>query len=249
MGYKDEIVPLETSSMGIVVSFVSNKGGVGKSTLARALAVEAARGGTRVLLADVDEGQHTSLKWNARRLEARLTPEIEVRAYERGPEGAAADQALADADSCEMLIIDAGPRARAETRTILEASHLIVLPTGVAADDREPMLELIEDIKHVGIDPRRMVVVMCRSESPAQAALTVAAVKKTGVSVILTPILSVAGYAQAMNKGAAITETDWESYNAPARQVLKALVKRLAEVVDAQDIPQQSTRRKGSRAQ
>ena len=47
----------------------------------------------------------------------------------------------------EMMIMDAGPRARAETRTIVEASHLIVLPTGVAADDREPMLELIEDIK------------------------------------------------------------------------------------------------------
>ena len=56
------------------------------------------------------------------------------------------------------------------------------------------------------------------------------------------------GYAQAMNKGASITETDWDSYNAPARQVLKALVKRLSEVVAALQSDQRSTRRKRDRA-
>lgn len=234
--------------MAIVVSFVSNKGGVGKSTLARAFAVEAVRDGTRVLLADVDEGQHTSLKWNARRVKSGIEPEIDVRAYERSADGSATEQALADADSYEILILDAGPRARAETRTIVEASHLIVLPTGVAADDREPMLELIQDIKQIGIVPERMVVVMCRSKSPAQAALTVAAVKKTGVHIIPTAILSMPGYAQAMNKGASIAETDWDSYNVPARQVLKALVKRLSEVVAALQSDQRSTRRKRDRA-
>src|SRR5262245_60616063 len=149
--------------MAIIISFVSNKGGVGKSTLARALAVEAVRDGTRVLLADVDEGQHTSAKWNARRVESGISPEIDVRAYERSADGSATEQALADDESCDLLIIDAGPRARAETRTIVEASHLIVLPTGVAADDREPMLELIEDIKQIGIPGERLAVVMCRS--------------------------------------------------------------------------------------
>lgn len=234
--------------MAIIVSFVSNKGGVGKSTLARALAVEAVRDGTRVLLADVDEGQHTSLKWNARRIESGLTPELEVRAYERGLNGSAAEQALEDAAGYDMLIMDAGPRARAETRTMIEASHLIVLPTGVAADDREPMLELIEDIKQVGIPPERMLVVMCRSESPAQAALTVAAVKKAGVPVVPTAIVATPGYAQAMNKGAAITETDRDSYNVPARQVLKAVVKRLSEVVMSIDRKQHSPKQKRDRA-
>jgi chromosome partitioning protein len=236
------------NGMAIVVSFVSNKGGVGKSTLARALAVEAVRDGSQVLLADVDEGQHTSAKWNARRLESRIKPDIEVKAYERTAEGSATEQAFAVSEDYELLIIDAGPRARAETRSIVEASHLIVLPTGVAADDREPMLELIEDIKQIGIPAERMVVVMCRSESPAQAALTVAAVKKSGVPIIPTAIVSVPGYAQAMNKGASITETDWDSYNAPARQVLKSLVKRLSEVVAGLESGQRSRKQKRDRA-
>lgn len=233
--------------MAIVVSFVSNKGGVGKSTLARALAVEAARDGTDVLLADIDEGQHTSAKWYLRRQEAGGEPDIEVRAYDRTRSESAAEQAFRDAAKFKLLVIDAGPRARAETRDIAERSDLIVLPTGVSADDREPTLELIEDMRAVGISCDRMLVVMCRCESTAQAALTVAAVKKAGAGIISTPIMSVAGYAQAMNKGAAITETDWESYNAPARQVLKQLVKRLAEVMSSEAM-NVSTKRNRDRA-
>lgn len=217
--------------MAIVVSFVSNKGGVGKSTLARAFAVEAARDGTKVLLADIDEGQHTSAKWHLRREESGIEPAIEVRAYDRTRAASAAEQAFEDANEFKLMALDAGPRARKETGDIASGSDLVVLPTGVSADDREPTLELIEDMKQIGIPPERILVVMCRCESAAQAALTVAAVKKTGVAIIPTPIMSVAGYAQAMNKGATITETDWESYNAPARQVLKLLVKRLTEIM------------------
>jgi ABC-type multidrug transport system ATPase subunit len=43
--------------MGEVISFVGQKGGTGKSTLARAFAVEAARAQTNVLIADLDDAQ------------------------------------------------------------------------------------------------------------------------------------------------------------------------------------------------
>jgi chromosome partitioning protein len=45
-----------------IIAFISQKGGVGKSTLARALAVEATREGLKTLLADLDPGQQTSYK-------------------------------------------------------------------------------------------------------------------------------------------------------------------------------------------
>lgn len=47
--------------MASVVAFVSQKGGVGKSTLARALAREAAAGGLRVKVADLDTQQEPPL--------------------------------------------------------------------------------------------------------------------------------------------------------------------------------------------
>jgi len=46
--------------MGEIISFVGQKGGTGKSTLARAFAVEAAKVDTSGLVADLDEAQRTS---------------------------------------------------------------------------------------------------------------------------------------------------------------------------------------------
>ena len=49
--------------MPLIVSFVSQKGGVEKSALARALAVAVAEGGMNVLLADLDPQQSTIAEW------------------------------------------------------------------------------------------------------------------------------------------------------------------------------------------
>ena len=63
------------------VSFVSQKGGVGKSALARLFAVGAAHRGHRALLADFDLDQLTCVEWNAARLQAAIEPEIDARAF------------------------------------------------------------------------------------------------------------------------------------------------------------------------
>nr|WP_307983502.1 ParA family protein [Yersinia pestis] len=52
----------------MIISVVSQKGGVGKSSLARTLAVEFTRAGWRVLLADTDYGQATSNRWNLKEM-------------------------------------------------------------------------------------------------------------------------------------------------------------------------------------
>ena len=49
--------------MTVVVAFVSRKGGVGKSTLARALATVGARRGLNTALADLDPVQRTATRW------------------------------------------------------------------------------------------------------------------------------------------------------------------------------------------
>jgi chromosome partitioning protein len=45
-----------------IIAFISQKGGVGKSTLAQALASEAKRKKKKVLLADCDSQQSTSFE-------------------------------------------------------------------------------------------------------------------------------------------------------------------------------------------
>jgi cellulose biosynthesis protein BcsQ len=51
--------------MGSIISLVSQKGGVGKSAVARLLAVEFARAGWSVKIADLDTMQGTATRRNA----------------------------------------------------------------------------------------------------------------------------------------------------------------------------------------
>jgi chromosome partitioning protein len=48
-----------------IVSFIGQKGGVGKSALARVLAVAAARQSHKVLIGDFDLEQLTCVEWSA----------------------------------------------------------------------------------------------------------------------------------------------------------------------------------------
>ena len=93
--------------MATIIAFVSQKGGVGKSTLSRALAREAANDGLKTKIADLDTQQGTSVDWNRTRLNAGIEPEVAAEAF------ATAAQALRIADQYDLLIID-GPCAPAQ---------------------------------------------------------------------------------------------------------------------------------------
>ncbi|MFC7693884.1 ParA family protein [Paeniroseomonas aquatica] len=56
-----------------IIACVSQKGGVSKSTLARALAVELARSGLSVHLADLDIDQGSQVDWHRDRLSGGLS--------------------------------------------------------------------------------------------------------------------------------------------------------------------------------
>ena len=86
--------------MTTIIAFVSQKGGVGKSTLARALAREAANGGLEVKIADLDTQQGTSVDWHRTRLHTGLQPAVAAEAF------ATAAQALKIANHYDILIID-----------------------------------------------------------------------------------------------------------------------------------------------
>ena len=78
--------------MPVVVSFVSQKGGVGKSTLARALAILAAESRVSVLVADLDAQQNTVMRWHEVRISRGMKPKIVAQEFNN------IDEALQDAD-------------------------------------------------------------------------------------------------------------------------------------------------------
>jgi chromosome partitioning protein len=67
--------------MTVIVGLVSQKGGVGKSTLARALGAIVAHAGLKVRVADLDPQQHTVVEWDRVRGENRLAPALHARGF------------------------------------------------------------------------------------------------------------------------------------------------------------------------
>jgi chromosome partitioning protein len=64
--------------MAVIIAILSQKGGVGKSTLARLIAREYANAGWKVKIADLDVSQGTSFNWHGRRLQTEIEPVIAV---------------------------------------------------------------------------------------------------------------------------------------------------------------------------
>lgn len=103
-----------------IVAFVSQKGGVGKSTLSRALAREAAVAGLNVKVADLDTQQGTSVDWHRQRLQAGIEPTVSVEAF------ATAAKAIAVAGRYDLLIIDGPARTSSATLDIAKVASLVV---------------------------------------------------------------------------------------------------------------------------
>jgi chromosome partitioning protein len=91
------------ASLAVIVGIVSQKGGVGKSTIARLLAREYANAGWQAKIADLDIAQGTSFSWQARRLRNDIKPVVAVERF------GTVEQALRLAEHYDLLILD-GPR-------------------------------------------------------------------------------------------------------------------------------------------
>jgi cellulose biosynthesis protein BcsQ len=107
-----------------IIAFVSQKGGVGKSTLARALGREAAKSGLSIKIADLDPGQGTTTEWMRIRTAAGIEPMVPVQLYR------AAAEALGEAERHDLLIIDGPAKTSAATLDIAKVADLVVQPTG-----------------------------------------------------------------------------------------------------------------------
>ena len=142
--------------MTVVVAFVSRKGGVGKSTFARALAAVAARRGLVTTLADLDKDQQTSSRWQRLREKHQVFPPLTVEAY------ANVDAAIASEPDADLLIVDAPGNAPELTMEIASVAHFVVQPSGACFDDLQPAVELFYQLKSSGIPKSRLYVALSR---------------------------------------------------------------------------------------
>jgi chromosome partitioning protein len=210
-----------TSAGATVVAFVSQKGGVGKSTLSRGLAREAAKSGLAVKICDLDVQQGSCVDWHRRRLAEGVEPVFDCQAYR------AAEPALAEASRFDMLIVDAPARASEATQKIAERSSLVVQPTGAGLDDLIPAVKLFHELVRAGVPKKRLVFALNNMSTEAEEAAARTYLTEAGYAVLDGSLPAKASYRDAQNHGRAITETAFASMNARADTLLQSLIDRI----------------------
>lgn len=207
--------------MASTIAFVSQKGGVGKSTLARALAREAAAGGLRVKLADLDTQQGTSVDWQRTRMDAGIEPSISAESFKT------AAQALAIADQFDILIIDGPARTSQATLDIAKAADLVVQPSGASLDDLRPAVREYHALVKSGIPRERLAFALNRIGTDAEEADARAYLSEAGYDVLNGCLLERPAYRKAQNSGYAVTETRYAALNERADALIQALINRM----------------------
>jgi chromosome partitioning protein len=104
-----------------IIAIAMQKGGVGKSTLTRSLAVAATQAGLNVLAFDMD-AQQSMTQWADRRKASlpavRFVTEIELPKQLRQAEDA----------GCDLVVIDTPPARSSEAPAAVEAADLVLIP-------------------------------------------------------------------------------------------------------------------------
>jgi chromosome partitioning protein len=211
-------------AMALILSMLSQKGGVGKSTLARILACEFATQGWNVKIADLDISQGTSFQWRSRRLQNQVEPDVPVEQF------GSVDKALALAEQYDMLIVDGAPHATSSTRAAALASQLTVIPTGLSLDDLPPAVLLAHDLVKQGVAREKIIFALCRvgdSEIEIDEARTY--LQHAGYDVLSGAIAEKTAYRRATDNGRALTETRYASLNQMAAEVAQAIVDRISQ--------------------
>lgn len=204
----------------MIISFVSQKGGVSRSTLARATAVELARSGQQTLLADLDSQQQTSAKWAERRDHAGISPTVETAVYRRH------SVALKAASQYPCLVIDTRPFVDISSFDIAQHSSLVVIATGTALDDLEPSLLLGRELLHRGIPLKKILYVICKAPTVAEAQAAIQTITAWQFRCVKSFLRFKAGYSLALDAGLSVTETRYPSLNRHARNIIREICTR-----------------------
>lgn len=206
----------------MILSLISQKGGVGKSTLARLIGVEMARAGWRVLIADLDAAQGTSTLWKLRRDREEIEPDLDVQKF-RG-----VDRALKEASRYDLLILDGPAHAERGGITMARASDLVILPSGYSLDDLEPQARVAYELIDAGVPAERIRISLSRTRGSDKEGQGVRDyLQRAGLTAFEHELRELPTIRQAHTIGRAASETAHGKINEEAQAVAKEIAEAM----------------------
>lgn len=199
------------------------KGGSGKSTIARALAVGLAQRKKKVILADLDYGQRTSSDWAAQRDDNQLKPSIQVAVVDVERQGFH----VPGADLADFVIYDCPGWSDVHTRGAAGFGDLMVLPTSASHDDLRPVIRLCYELADDHVDMSRVIVTLFRVHTEAEARAAREYVKRADIEINVAEgeIMSAASATQGHARGLSVIEAGGEKQVQPAKALISCLIK------------------------
>ena len=211
-----------------VISFLNQKGGVGKSTLSISVAACLAGRGHRVLLIDADK-QGTSSTW------ASLREASPFQVVTMARENMARD-AMALAGGFTFTVIDGPPHAEGITRSCIIASDLVLVPVEPGGASRwssdltvrqlNEACEAKPALKCGFVVSRKIAGTVLGKEARTMAA-------GAGLTILRTEIEQRIAFAEAMTMGQTIFE--WAGASRGAHEA-RDLTDELLGMLDGKDV-------------